>query len=183
VADVTESKDDLKAVASEMNDLLGQIDDDERELTIRVSARDELIKAANDQYNPGIHTLNESRDKKVDRLAELYAEHGTALANQSKSGKSLIFQNGTLSARMSAESIEIDDTAQAMAHAKKHGMLRKVTKVPARVFVKDKLKQHRSYVKSNPFMHFKREERLTIKLAKLGKELIRDLFPHRRSLN
>lgn len=136
-------------------------------------------KAIVDEYAHEVDPLVARRTELVDQISNLFEEHRGELFTDSKT---IITRSGALSASFGPEAIDIIDEAAAMAFAKKRGMLRAVTNVGKRTFVKDALKQFPGFVAKCPGMVRRRTEYLHIKLVKTQVEIKQDLTPYRRSL-
>lgn len=136
-------------------------------------------KAIVDKYAPQVDPLTLRRTELVDQISKLFEENRAELLTASKT---IITRSGTLSASFGPEAIDIDDEAAAMVYTRKRGMLRRVTKVGKRSFVKDALKKFPDFVAKCPGMVLRRTEFLHIKLVKTKVEIKQDLAPYRRPL-
>jgi phage host-nuclease inhibitor protein Gam len=130
-------------------------------------------------YAPRVDPLTKRRAALVDEITKLFEANREVLLAD---GKTIVTRAGTLSASFGKEAINIDDEAAAMAYARKQGMLKRVTKVGKRTFVKEWLKKFPDFVAKCPGMLLHRTEFLHIKLIKTRVEIKRDLTPYRRAL-
>lgn len=168
-------------VFKKLNYDLGVLTDVDTQLTKLTAERDAKIKEVSDQLAPGIDHLTRQRKRIVDQISESFQAHRRELL--ADNSKTLAMRNGNLSARFAAKKVVIDNENQAMAYARAHGMLRKLTKVGKRSFVKATLKDTPDFVNKAPGMHFEHPESLIITLTRTKSEIVQELTPLRRRIS
>ncbi len=144
-------------------------------------AKNRQIKAVLDKYGPKVDALTTIREELVDRITSIYSLHRGFLTEGK--GKMVVLRGGTLSAKLAATSLVVDNEKAAMSYIKRMGRLRMFTRLGKRTLNKDALKKDPEFVDRAPGMHLDQPENLTIKLPKLGIERIRRLHPLRTTLD
>lgn len=153
---------------------LAEVDTQLRELEV---TKDQEIKRIVDEYAPRIDPLTERREGLMTELATLYVDNESVLTTGH--GKTAVFRSGVLSSRSSQGSLVVDDEGAAMKYLRKHGLLRRFTRMGKRTIDKAALKKHPEVVEKIPGMSIDTPEHLHIKLVRTKIELKQLLLPFR----
>lgn len=164
-----------------LQSLLDELSKAEELLTQYELAKDKRIKAILKFYGPKTDVVTAEREELVDRITSIYSVHRDFLTEGK--GKMVVLRGGTLSAKLTATSLVVDNEKVAMRYIKRMGRLRMFTRLGKRTLDKDALKKDPEFVDKAPGMHLDQPENLTIKLPKLGIERIRRLHPLRTTLD
>lgn len=170
----------ITPVHTELQGLLEELYAVENEITVHTTHRDHAIAQANATYAPEIDPLVARREAIVKKVADIFTTNRSALI--SSQSKTLFLRGGTLSVKLATAALEVTDENRAIRALKRLGKLRLYTNVGKRTIDKSALKKNPELVNKLPGVTLKRTERLTIKLAELPVELVRDLHPLRHEL-
>ncbi len=177
MTDVPESKviESLEIGLATLGKVEGKLNDFKNEV-------DKRTKALLAEYAPHVDELTELREVTLAQITEIFQQHRGFLIGEDR--KTVTLRGGTLSARLAAEALKIEDDAAAEKFLRKKGRWLKHSKAVKRKLDKAALKKDRALVESAPdsVMRFARDENLIIKLPKLQLEIKRLLNPLRTSL-
>jgi phage host-nuclease inhibitor protein Gam len=161
--------------------MLQQLNDAELALKQKQVIIDIEIKAVINEHAAEVDRLTTTRDRLVTSLVTLYTEHRAFLTEGT--GKTVTLRGGSLSSRMAAASLVVDDESAALRYIRRVGKLRIFTKLGKRSLDKVALKKDPAFVSKAAGMHMEQDENLTIKLPKAQSEITRKLHPLRGRLS
>ncbi len=141
------------------------------------------IKAFADRFKEQLDTLSATKDISADEILEIFEQHRAFLTNNG-TAKTLSLRSGTISARLGNEALRVHDETALEKFLRKHGWWLRSTTLPKRTIDKDKVKKNKSLLAQLPadVAEVVRDEKLSIKTARLRLETKRDLHPLRRTL-
>jgi phage host-nuclease inhibitor protein Gam len=169
-----------KDTLEDLDYLMSELTDVDHNLSDLTTESERRHKEITDEFAPKIDPLTARRKELVDQIAQIFDANRKKILS---GGKTAVLRNGTLSARFSPGKIEITDEDAAMRYTRAHRMLKAVTKVGKRTFVKANLKKYLDFVEKCPGITFEQPENLLINLARTHVEIVADLHPLRRQLS
>lgn len=162
----------------QIEQLLSELTTVQTQLTAVTAARQSAHQAIDANFAPTINPLTENREKLVDELKHIWEEHKGALVDDG--GKSAMFRSGVLGTRTSPPTLVIADESAVMRYLRRHGLLKRFTKIGKRTIDKVALKKAPEVVEKITSASLETTEYFYINLPHGEAEIKRDLHPLRR---